>query len=65
MVFLFVWLLPLDLSGLRGHTNSYATADIALRVSGALKPHQHYKVGIASVGLVTFNTGYNLVTKLV
>jgi hypothetical protein len=42
-VSLFVWLLPLDLSGLGGPTNRYATADIALRVSGALKSHHHDK----------------------
>jgi hypothetical protein len=50
----FVWLLPLDLSGLGGPTSSYATADIALRVSGSLKPHHHNKVGIASVGNSSF-----------
>jgi hypothetical protein len=49
-VFLFVWLLPLDLSSLSGATSKYATAGIALRVSGALKPHHHDKVGTASVG---------------
>jgi hypothetical protein len=49
-VSLFVWLLPLDLSGLGGPTSSYATAGIALRVSGALKPHHHDKVRIESVG---------------
>jgi hypothetical protein len=47
---LFVWLPPLNLSGLSGPTSSYATAGIALRVSGALKPHHHDKVRIASVG---------------
>jgi hypothetical protein len=31
-------------------TNSYATAGIALRVSGALKPHHHGKVETPSVG---------------
>jgi hypothetical protein len=31
-------------------TNSYATAGIALRVSGALKPHHHDKVETPSVG---------------
>jgi hypothetical protein len=31
-------------------TSSYATAGIALRVSGALKPHHHDKVEIPSVG---------------
>jgi hypothetical protein len=49
-VSLFVWLLPIDLSGLGGATSSYATAGIALRVSGTLNPHHHDKVGIASVG---------------
>jgi hypothetical protein len=29
---------------------SYATAGIAIRVSGELKPHHHDKVGIALVG---------------
>jgi hypothetical protein len=43
-VFLFVWLLPLDPSGMGAPTSSYATADIALRVSGALIPHHHDKV---------------------
>jgi hypothetical protein len=41
MVSLFVWLLPLDLSGMGDTTSSYATAGIALRFSGALKPHHH------------------------
>jgi hypothetical protein len=40
----------LDLSDLGGPTSSYATACIALRVSGALTPLHHDKVGIASVG---------------
>jgi hypothetical protein len=31
-------------------TSSYATAGIALRVSGALKPHHHDKVETSSVG---------------
>jgi hypothetical protein len=31
-------------------TSSYATAGIALRVSGALKPHHHNKVETPSVG---------------
>jgi hypothetical protein len=42
---LFVWLLPLDLSSLGGPTSSYVTTGIAIRVSGALKPHHHDKVG--------------------
>jgi hypothetical protein len=49
-VSLFVWLLPLDLSGMGDPTSSYATAGIALRVSGALKPHHHDKVETPSVG---------------
>jgi hypothetical protein len=32
-----------------GSTSIYATAGIALRVSGALKPHHHDKVAILSV----------------
>jgi hypothetical protein len=48
-----VWLLPLDLSGKRDPTSSYATAGIAFRVSGALKPHHHDKV---ETPLVSFNT---------
>jgi hypothetical protein len=35
-------------------TSSYATADIALRVSGALKPHHHDKVETPSVGFYLF-----------
>jgi hypothetical protein len=34
-----------------GSTSSYATADVALRVSGALKPHHHDKVETPSMGL--------------
>jgi hypothetical protein len=49
-VSLFVWLLPLDLTGMGGPTSSYATAGIAFRVSGALKPHHHDKVEISLVG---------------
>jgi hypothetical protein len=49
-VFLFVWLLPLDLSSMGDPTSSYATAGIALRVSRALKPHHHDKVETPSVG---------------
>jgi hypothetical protein len=52
MVSLFVWLLPLDLSGLGGPTSSYATVGIALRVSGALKPHHRDKAGRVSVGKI-------------
>jgi hypothetical protein len=47
---LFVWLLPLDLSNLGGPTSSYATAGIALRVSGAFKLHHHNKGGGDSTG---------------
>jgi hypothetical protein len=43
----------LDLSGLGSPTSSYATAGIALSVSGALKPH-HHKVGIALVGIYIY-----------
>jgi hypothetical protein len=37
-------------------TSSYATAGIALRVSGALKPHHHDKVETPSVGSVIFSS---------
>jgi hypothetical protein len=33
-------------------TSSYATTGIALRVSGALKPHHHDKVETSSMGSV-------------
>jgi hypothetical protein len=52
-VSLFVWLLPLDLSGMGAPTSSYATAGIAHRVSGALKPHHHDMVETSSVGIST------------
>jgi hypothetical protein len=42
---------PLDLNGKGGPTSSYVTAGIALRVSGALKPHHHDKVEIPLVGV--------------
>jgi hypothetical protein len=48
---LFVWFLPLNLSGMFDSTSSYATAVIALRVTGALIPHHHNKVGTPSVGI--------------
>jgi hypothetical protein len=38
-------------------TSSYATAGIALRVSGALKPHHHDKVETPSVGFYRPYTG--------
>jgi hypothetical protein len=47
-----ILLLPLDLSGMGAATSSYATAGIALRVSGALKPHHHDKVETPSVGMM-------------
>jgi hypothetical protein len=50
-VSLFAWLLPLDLSGMGDPTSRYATAGIALRVSGALKTYHHDKVETQSVGL--------------
>jgi hypothetical protein len=49
-VSLFVWLLPLDLSAIGAPNSSYATAGIALRVSGALKPYHHDKMETPSVG---------------
>jgi hypothetical protein len=40
--------------------SSYATAGIALRVSGALKPHYHDKVETPSVG---FNGLYVVISQ--
>jgi hypothetical protein len=62
-VSLFVWLLPLDLPGMGDPTSSYATAGIALRVSGTLKPHHHNKVETPSVGMV-INMCQNIVKEL-
>jgi hypothetical protein len=53
-VSLFVWILPLDLSSNGDATSSYATADIALKVTGALKSHHHDKVGTLSLGRSTY-----------
>jgi hypothetical protein len=39
------------MSGMGDCTSSYATAGIAPRVSGALKPHHHDKVETPSVGI--------------
>jgi hypothetical protein len=44
VVSLFVWRLPFDLSSKGGPASSYATAGIALRVTGVLKPPHHDKV---------------------
>jgi len=44
LVFLFVWRLHFDLSSKGGTASSYATAGIALRVTGVLKPPHHDKV---------------------
>jgi hypothetical protein len=59
MVSLFVWLLLLDLSGVGDPTSSYGTAGISLRVSGALKPHPHDKVGTPSVGCIIYTLHIN------
>jgi hypothetical protein len=61
-VSLFVWLLPLDLSGIGDPTSSYATAGIALRVSGVLKPHHHDKGD--TIGGVTVTTPHKIKTSL-
>jgi hypothetical protein len=49
-VSLFICLLPLDLAGMGAPTSSYATAGIALKVAGALKPNHHDKVETPSAG---------------
>jgi hypothetical protein len=43
-VFHFVWHISYDIFGLGDPTNSYATADIALRVIGERKPHHEDKI---------------------
>jgi hypothetical protein len=43
-----------------GPTSSYATAGIALRVSGALKPHHHDKVGTHRWGFYCLRFGTSL-----
>jgi hypothetical protein len=48
-----VWPLPLDLPGMGDSISSYATAGIALRISGVLKPHHHDKVETPSVGILS------------
>jgi hypothetical protein len=45
-------------------TSSYDTAGIALRVSGALRPHHHDKVETPSVGLVKLLGVINSYTKI-
>jgi hypothetical protein len=42
-------------------TSSYANAGIALRVSGALKPHHHDKVGTPSMGIYIISVKNSLV----
>jgi hypothetical protein len=42
-------------------TGSYATAGIALRVTGALEPHHHDKVETPAVGGVV--TYHNIILK--
>jgi hypothetical protein len=58
---LFVWLLPLDPSGMVGTTSSYATAGIALRVLGGLKPHHHHhRWGYGSTRQINCGISHNL-----
>jgi hypothetical protein len=46
----FVWAITFDLPGLGGHTSSYATASIALRIISPHKSHHYVKVGIPLEG---------------
>jgi hypothetical protein len=55
-VSLFVWLLPLDLSGMGGSTSRYATAGIALGVSAALSVGTIYSLGTENVVIYVTNT---------
>jgi hypothetical protein len=45
-------------------TSSYATAGIALRVSGALKPHHHDEVETLSVGICKYRHVNYIPTKI-
>jgi hypothetical protein len=56
-VSIFVWLLPVDLSGMDDPTSSYAIAGIGLRVSGAFKPattirRRHHRWSHLHLGLL-------------
>jgi hypothetical protein len=59
-VYLFAWLLPLGLFWMGASTSSYATAYIAIRVSGALEPHHHDKVETPSMGKYCYHLVHNL-----
>jgi hypothetical protein len=47
------------MSGMGDPTSSYATAGIALRVSGAFKPHHHDKVETPSMGTILHHRAIN------
>jgi hypothetical protein len=49
IIIIIIIIIPLDLSRMGDPISSYATAGIALRVSGALKPHHHDNVETSSV----------------
>jgi hypothetical protein len=51
---------PLDLSGLGDLTGSYATAGLALRVTGTHKPLYHGKVEISTKGPSSIRSIYTL-----
>jgi hypothetical protein len=46
-------------------TSSYATTSIALKVSGALKPHHHDKVETPSVGMMMMMTTTTTATTII
>jgi len=50
-VFLFVWAITFDLSGLGDTSSSYATAGLALRIIWSHKPHHYVKVVTPSGGI--------------
>jgi hypothetical protein len=58
---LFVWRLPLDLSSKGDPASSYATAGIALRVPGVLKPPDYDKVEPPTRRVASYSRGKILV----
>lgn len=50
IVFLFVWVITFDPSGIGGPTNNYVTASIPLGIIWPRKPHHYAKVRLLSGG---------------
>jgi len=59
-VYLFVWVITFDLSGLGDPDSSYATAGLALRIIWTHKPHHYVKVGTPSGGETIIHSAFYL-----